>query len=350
MRVAHFCKFAPNNAGQYATVKDLVKAEKLVGIDAGFMAVAEHPPMGPQQQPRIMVQPGLQDDWLVSQDPQWAADADIFVRHTIIPKEFEEQGKPIVMLLHGRPENSFNLGWFNKVPIYALIDDENTKNHYKAFVTLWQEFKFHWELLVDKDKLRYVSAPVDLDKYNPDGKAGNFGDHSGSPNIMVADIWREDTSSYNVLHAAAYFKNNYCPEAKIQVFGTPMAPGSPTSHLMGLFHRAGLTGQVHGNTGNIEAAYRAADLLVTPHVIATRIVRESLACGLPIVGGGGNPYTPYNHDPRDTKGYAQAINGCWKAVQDNKKAISAKCRKTAEKHFNLETAGSGMKQVFESVL
>ena len=38
MRVAHFAQFAPNSCGLYHTAKDLILAERKVGIDARFIA------------------------------------------------------------------------------------------------------------------------------------------------------------------------------------------------------------------------------------------------------------------------------------------------------------------------
>ena len=38
MKVAHYSIFAPNRCGLYHTAKELVLAERLVGIDAGLIA------------------------------------------------------------------------------------------------------------------------------------------------------------------------------------------------------------------------------------------------------------------------------------------------------------------------
>ena len=349
MRVAHFCRFSPHKSGQYETVKDLIKAERAVGIDAGILATLEKPMPGPPGQPGNMIMPGLQDEWLISQTQQWAADADVLIRHTVIPPDMEAWGKPTVMALHGRPENSWELGHLNRIAVYALIESESIKNQYKKFICFWEDFIYHWGLVVDPAKLEYIPAPVDLEKYNPAGKSTQYGEQSGSPNIIVADFWREDTSPYNAIHAAGYFKKYFSPEAKLQIYGLDLPPVGPTTHLMTFLHKHGITGRLHDRVPNLNEAFRGGDLLITPHVIATRIIREAMACSLPVVAGGGCKYTPYTADPRNIREYATAINGCWKAIQSNREAIRAKTRKTAEKEFDLKVTGEAMKKLLEAL-
>ena len=75
-----------------------------------------------------------------------------------------------------------------------------------------------WSMMMSPDKLEYVPAPVNLDEFKPDGPKFSFGDRAGAPNLLVTDMWREDLTPFNILMAAAVFKQTYCPEAKVHVF------------------------------------------------------------------------------------------------------------------------------------
>ena len=64
-------------------------------------------------------------------------------------------------------------------------------------------------------------------------------------------------------------------------------PLGPWEHLLAALRRAGALGETKGMMREIAARYRAADVVVTPHRIATRIVREAAACGATVVTGEG---------------------------------------------------------------
>ncbi len=341
MRVAHFSRFGPNRSGQYGTVKDLIKAEIGQGIDAGLVPVLD----GPAQ--IVMDREGLKDGWLETKGYEWAKKADIFVRHTVIPPEFMAIPKPKVMVLHGRPENSFMLGRLNRTPVYQIVGAEQQHKLSHAFITFWEDYLFHWSYLVDKNRLFYIPAPVDLERYTSEGEKYDFGSDSGEPNIVVADLWREDTTPYNILHAAALFRKKYCPTAKIHIFGLEGAPNGPICSLAGILQNAGDIGRCHTRVNNIEEALRAADIVITPQHIATRTIREALACNTPVVASSGCEYTPYTADARNTELFAFAINDCWEAIKGGSEQSP---RKVAEDCFNLEQTGKAMTKLFDKLI
>ena len=343
MKVAHFSRFVPNQSGQYGTVKDLIKAERGLGVDAGFIA----PMMGQGVETSAAI--ARKDGWLQTEKMEWADDADILVRHVLVPSKMVHSGKQAkVMCLHGRPENSFLLGIYSLNAVYNTVYYE--RKTWDMFVTFWEEFKFHWSQLIDdsESRLRYVPAMCDLDLYNPEGDKRDLGELSGKPNIVIADMWREDTTPYNVLHAAAYFKANYCPEAAIHVYGIPKDKKSIVD-LNRILKNKGVIGETIGLCRKMEKTFRAADIVVTPHVIATRVIRESMSCGTPIVAGGDCPYTQYGGDPRNIQAFAKEINRCWEDIKVNPD-LGKDFRLRAEKEFNLEQTGRAMIAVFDEVL
>ena len=107
---------------------------------------------------------------------------------------------------------------------------------------------------------------------------------------------------------------------------------------------------MYGVMRNIAEVYRSVDMVITPNIIATRIVRESLASGVPIVAPHSCRYTKFHAEPRDVKKFAEAINLCWIDFLINKDKIRTEMRRIAETEFGPERVGQAIKQVCERVL
>ncbi len=343
MKVAHFSRFAPNMSGQYGTVKDLIKAERQQGIDARLIAVNSSPGI---EFTGTKIQ---KDGWLTTEKMEWADEADVLVRHVLVPQKYMYSGKqPKVMCLHGRPENSFLLGVHTRNDVYRTIYSE--RDTWDMFVSFWEEHIFHWSQLIDKSKLHYVPAMCDLEHFCPDGPKRGFGKNSGSPNIVIVDQWREDTTPYNVLHAALLFREKYCPTAKIHIYG--IRKHDAVMNMTKWLDDKGGIGDRKGPIKKMAETYRAADIVVTPHVIATRVIREAMACGTPIVTGGDCQYSPrYGADPRNAESYAAQINKCWQDIKYKHHATKpATIRNQAEEWFNLDQTGIAMKKVLQAAI
>jgi SAM-dependent methyltransferase len=341
IRIAHFAAFCPNRTGQYATVKDMIKAERSAGIDAQFITTSVDAKKIAQHQ-------GIKEDgWLRTMKPEWARSADILMRHSCIPDEFTTLGIPIMMALHGRPESTFIIEFVDLMKVYRLLALIRDDPRYKGFITFWKSHEFFHQQKVPKDKVYYVPAMVDLDEYNPEGKAMGIKKVNGSPNIIVADMWRHDMTPYSVLYAAALFREKYCPTARAHVFGVP---DKKCDSLMLTMKNNGLLGAKMGLCWPMANVYRGGDLLITPHNIATRVVREALACGLPIVAGSSNPFTEFKADPRDIESFAEQIERCWQHIKAAPDVTKKQCRELAEREFNTDRAGEAILLAVEDVL
>jgi len=342
MKAAHFSRFAPNLSGQYGTVKDLIKAERQQGIDARLISIDSSPGV------EFTTAKIHTDDWLTTEKIEWADEADILVRHVLVPQKYMYSGKqPKVMCLHGRPENSFLLGVYTRNDVYRTVQSE--RDTWDAFISFWDEHIFHWSQLIDKSKLNYVPAMCDLEQFCPEGPKRDFGENSGSPNIVIVDQWREDTTPFNVLHAALLFREKYCPTAKVHIYG--MMKKDPIKNLAKWLADQGGIGDRKSTISRMAETYRAADIIVTPHVIATRVIREAMACGTPMVTGGGSPYSMYGCDPRNIEEYAVEIKKCWADIKANKPHTETECLVAKAKNlFNLEQTGVAMKKVLEKVV
>ena len=344
LKVAHFAAFGPNRSGQYATVHDLILAERKQGVDAQFIDMNPcdccHQNLGRVDREHAGIK---------TVNKNWAKEADILVRHSLIPPEYEQLNKPIILCLHGRPENSFLLEHYKKTPVFSLLHDLYTDDRYFAFITFWKEFLPHWEYMIPTGKLFYVPSMVDQEKFSCEGKKFEFNPNA-KPNIMVADMWREDTTPFNVIIAAAQFIKEYEPEGRIHAFGLPAKQVHPAQILAHRLNIHKVWGKGYVLQDNIQEMYRAADLLVTPHNMGTRVIREALSCGCPVVAGSGaEKYTPYTASARDISGFTTAIKRCYDDIKLHGQSIRDTARKKAEGHFNLEQAGQAMCQVFEHV-
>lgn len=336
LKVAHFAAFGPGRSGQYATVKDLILAERKFGIDAHFIDC--------NVCSKCMKNEGCdgkQDGELVTQTMDWAANADMFVRHSVIPIELESMGKPIIICLHGRPENSFLLEKYGQMPVISFLREIANNDLYKIIVTFWKEHIHFFNSIIPEKPVMFVPSMVDLKQYSPNGNKRDYKTRRGNPNIMIADMWREDTTPFNSIFSAVKFIEKYCNTGKIHIYGVPSDRKSPVYLIVDQLSKLGLLGDVCTQMPNMAEQYRAADFLITPHVIATRVVREALACGLPIIAGYGNKYTNFIGNPRDIEGFADAINDSWKIIK-NKSNIRQECRAIAEREFGVDKAGEKM--------
>ena len=355
MKVVHFAHFAPHMAGIYETAKDLVLAERKVGIDAQMVDYGNG--LGDNMQPvQRFSRVGMVDGDITTIAPDQALKADIVVRHSALPKEVIESHIPVVMPLHGAPEYSFLLEHTGRSRTMKEIMVSVQNPDYKGLVTFWEQNQFTWEILLGR-KVSYCPATVDLNFFNPKGKKFDFGKKVGKINIVITNIWRKEYHTpFNVLFAAAKFIKEKCPEGRIFIFGTPgdndkyPKNDGPVNRMLLKLQAENVVADCYSTVKNLDEVYRAADILVTPSTIAQRTVREALACGCPIVAAAGNSYTPYHADPRDVSGFADVIDKCYLCIQNSDGAERRGARMIAEEEFNFDQAGKAMKNIFSNIL
>lgn len=348
MKVAHFVTIAPNRCGLYGTARDLLKAEQGVGIDAGFVdcSISNNEAV---VNGFIEGYPKIKDDEIIPKSVGWARRADVYIRHSLIPVELQNSGKPLVMAVHGRPESSFRLEASGQIPVISMLYKRARDKRYAAFLCFWKEYIFQLSTIIPRDKLFYIPAPVDLEHFSPGKPKYDLGENAGSPNLLICDIWREDVIPFNVIFAALLFQQKYCKTAKIHV----VALNQKDLEIMSGFFRGikelGALGILSKMNTRIRDFYMSADIVITPHTIATRTVREPLACGIPVVAGTGNRFTPYTANPNDIEGFAKTINSCWQDYKSSPSEVKRMARQVAEMSFNIETTGEAMKVVLEKI-
>lgn len=336
MKIGHFAIFSPNQSGMYATVKDLILSERSVGIDAQFIDYGLNQKAESRE--------GLVDGDIHTVPLKWAyEEADVIIRHTEIPVDL--LGKPALFALHGRPENSFRLEQYKLAPVISLVQREAQAGRYRGFFTFWPEHLHYWSWIMPSIKVHYIPSPINLDEFNPLGKKYDFGERSGKPNIVIADRWREDNTPFNIVYAAQYFREHFCNTAKVHIYGIPT--DNTCINYLSPLQKVGLIGQTYGVVPNLAEIFRSADMLLTPNIIATRIIREAMASGLPVVAPRGCNYTNYTAEPRDYKAFAQAIEECYENTGEQERK---RIRHQATREFGFEATGNAMKQMCEAAM
>jgi glycosyltransferase involved in cell wall biosynthesis len=341
LKVAHFAHVTPNQAGIAGTAIDMVMAERTVGIDSQIIDF-----QGNGKPCRM----GLECRGVKPVGPSWAGNADIIVRHSAVPQTLKNSGKPIIMCLHGRPEYGFLLQYYKKMGLLAEWFKCARDPCYRTFITFWKEHLNYLKIMMPNSKIDYVPAMVDLKNFMPSGIKYDYDNIGGTPNIVIADMFREDVNPFNVLVAASVFVHKYCPEARVHIYGLQRTKESPVKDLLDKMKEAIVIGEAKPLVTEMERVYRSADMLITPHHIATRVIREALASGVPIVAGVGCPYTNYTEDARYTEGFAAKINDCWNDIKDDKQTAKNEARAMAEKSFNLKQAGEAALKIYERVM
>lgn len=328
MKVAHSAVVTPHKAGLYETAHDLVIAERKQGIDARIIDPI-HKSRGVERGAPIA-------------GPEFLGECDVVVNHSGLSKTMNQTKLPIIHVLHGRPYGSFLLEHRGRLAIYSHWTKIAGDPRYKKFVTFWPEFIPYFANVLPTEKLQAITAPVDLEQWTPDGPNGyDFHGHKGEINIVCADIWREDKDPYHVVNAFMLFaKSN--PGAKLHIYAAPQK-GTAWEVLKSLLRAADALGECVGFIKGLEYVYRAADLLITPHRIATRSVRESLASGCKVVMAPGNKYTPYIADPEDLVAYAAAMGRALKDKRNNS-------RQMAKKYFDSSRTARQFVEIIQEVI
>jgi len=343
MKVAHFGNFAPNKAGIHSAARDLILAERSVGIESNYIDYGSEADC-------TFSRVWMKDGNVETVSPDWAIDeADIIVHHSAIPPKVEKTGKPIVMYLHGRPEYSFMLDWTKKTGCLREEMHRVTLPQYKKFITFWRGHLDYWKYLFPGREIGLVSPPIDLERYSVKGKMYHFGENSGNPNILICDMWREDITPFGTVIATMKFVEKYCPAAKIHVIAVP----HPSTNLVidrmfGNLRKAGYLGKISTIVSDLDEIMRASDILVSPVGIETRTILEASALGLPVVAGTGCSLASYTSDPRNIDDTVKAIKKCWETI--DKATTKNDIRKRIEKDYGLEKTGIKVKKLYEGVL
>ena len=337
-KVCHFLNYAPHRSGLYETAREIIEEENKQGIEARFLNTLGN------------YHPYLLDRGVQSCDLNFLASADLVVMHQMIDRKILSTiDKPIILILHGTPKDCFWSELYENHKSYSLIMDL-VKDPRFSFVSLWPRHMQFWKQVMG-DRVHYVPSCVKLDTFSPDIIPYRFrGSSLGSPNILFGDTWRIDKNPFEMMHAFKIFKEKY-PEARLHIYCKSNDHRDLWANFMVriMDGKDYYLGEYDGMITDFPQVVRAVDFVITPQRDATRVIRESLAIGTPVVALNDCPYTLYKADHYYPERFAEAMVHCWEDIQSKHIATSEAARSVAFQHFNPKVTVEELKKVFEKV-
>lgn len=383
LRIGHVVPCTPKRCGMYETVKELVLAERKAGIKA--FVIDPRPSLHElreradgrtirqkakvhcpncDQDVDVVIREGLLDHrppaWIevggvCVAPPDQIGECDVVVSHSGLSEQIKaichKQQIPWVHLAHGRPNSSYRLERDDANPVYTSYYQMRDDPLCRGLITLWPGFEAYWELMYPTV---YQFQPfVNLAYWKPlptDYDFGGKGAADGAPNVVCGDIWRLDKDPFHVVNAFAQFAK-VCPGAKLHLYAlTTEKANTGRDTILKALEERGVLGEVRGVVPNIREIWNAGDIMITPHKIATRTVREALACGTQVVAGVGNPYTTYTADEEDLDAYAAAMVRAWRDLQERGEYRKTINRERAERAFDGSVTARQFIELFHKIL
>lgn len=272
MRLAHIAIATPRKCGLYETTRELVAAERALGVDARIV--------DPKPVPGLY--PGDEDRGVPLADMEWATKADVIVSHSGHDgTPVADTDQPIIHVAHGRPLHSWLGEHEGGTPVYSYNLARAKMERYVACVTFWPEHAPIWQLAWGSKPVYTIPAPVDTTYWSPGPNEYDFAGKGGDFNVVMTDPWcRRDVVPFALIHAFALFRQQV-PGAKLHLYAVDLKNLKGVRPLLAMLGDG--VGVVQGWAADLRPVYRAADMLLTPHGIATRSVREAMACGVQVL-------------------------------------------------------------------
>ena len=352
MKIAHYAPFAPNRCGLYEAARDFVRADILTGHDAYLIDTGASTDgtttefaKNPSDKRGGFTLPIVSFESVL--------DADIIVAHTGIPDNWIVRSQaPIVFILHGRPLDCFRPEQ-NHEPkkAYSLLSTISKWPRVKKMVTMWGEHEPFWHPIIPPEKLVCLDPPpMDGDRFSEIGNKHFISKEcKGELNILIADSWRADVDIYEIMNGVIA-AGKVVKGLKIHNYAVETQKGStnvvePWNLIFDYTKRMGIQGEIFGRVADMEQIYRAMDVTITPHRIATRIIGESLCCGTPVIAG-GSKFTKWNCHPEDAKSVTEAIVKFAEDYTKNPKEVKEYVKETAQK-FSLKDWGQRIDKIYQ---
>lgn len=327
MKIAHAARIAPNLSGMYESAREIALAELAIGLDARMVDP---------------VTPKTGDDRGVPiASTDFFQECDVIVSHSGFANEYPHVDKPIIHVLHGNAAYCMAIELARIIDAYTLYFKIALDPRYKFFVGFYPEHTPYWQPIFG-DRLKFVAPPVNLDYWSPGERSYDFGGYKAGINVVCSSSWRQDLDPFHILHAFKIFAQRH-PDARIHLYGL-----KKNHTAIGSLMRLLPVGEAKGTVDNLRDIYRAADMVIVPQRMASRTVRETLACGCQLVMG-GSEFTPYHANPEDLEAYADAMERAWDEWSHARVERQNANQEIARTHFNPTDTAQGMLQLFQSL-
>lgn len=324
MKIAHCMRYAPRRAGMYETVRDLAEAECALGheamiVDTNFMEDGSSPPKS------FKFDRGVDIATI-----EWAMDADVHILHSRIPPQIYGK-KPIVMLLHGAPEYLFYSQVFRHKEgdaAHSTVIQYSNDENVVLFVTMWERHVAYWQAIMGDERVRLIPPIVNPGNFSPVGEKEEL-KKAAAFNVGFCDTWRPTfyKEPFQILPGVREFWKRQ-NDIKIHIFGIPsegkrakIYGNAWDKHILALQRNGDYIGDIWELHPSMEKVYRALDVVVTMTVDENRIVRETLASGVPLIGPEGNRYATYPCQIDHPMKLADTLVQVRKDLEENPEAV-----------------------------
>lgn len=344
MKIAHTC--SNSNSGMANVARDEVMAERKLGVDARMVFPEKH-----RFSPAFT---GQGSEGIKVGDIAWARKADVLVIHSGLRAGEEKWLKPRIAVAHGNPYHCFILERVGSLNSYTTTANFGRMPYCHKVVTYWELDVPYWEAIMPAEKVAYVPASVNLDEWQPGPPdADTFEPLSGDINIVSTSRMRATLDPFPVWNAFRLFAKRF-PDKKVKlhIYGSD-ADFTGTPPLFGPLYREGRLGHLMPSAPSsaLKRIYHTADMCITAHRTESLTVRESMACGCPVVGDITLKATPYTAPVHDARAYAEVM---YRAYMDGQRlgrdGISAATRADAEKHFQPEPTARAFIKLCEEAM
>jgi glycosyltransferase involved in cell wall biosynthesis len=346
MRIVHFAPFAPNGCGLYEAARDMVVADLNQGhdsklVDTGIFINGEC--IGGQG--RVDLEDTRSRSSIRTHSPLVARDADVLIAHTGAPDPWYSVCQaPLIWMLHGRPQACFRPEQYGNGSSFSLMANIAEWPRTKAMISFWPYHRQFWSPIIPDHKLFCFDAPpVDCMRFSPDGPRHDFGVMGGKVNVILADSRREDVDLYEITNGAiAFARANHGVKFHFYAMEEPLRCWE---YMIRELKTLGALGEVWARRPNMEEVFRAADVVLSPHRITTRVIAEALCCGTPVIAADGCVHATWTCRPDDPESVSSAIE----AAVGQYKEVGSKVSEVA-KEFSLSKYSLSMESVFDAVL
>lgn len=338
MRIGHVSIAGTHKSGLCETVHSLVKAERELGADAEIVLPEDHECDDTRG---IPVRPYSERN-----------NYDVIVSHSGIALDALDRGQPIVYMCHGGPYYVFlRDGASETTNFYSTKSEWCRHPQYAAFVTFYPKHLPYWRLFVGDERLHLINPPLDMEYWCDGPSEYDFGGKGGEINVICATTWRECHTMFHLVNAFAEFAREH-PGAKLHIYGIGRFWNTISiawQVLLRQLHEQGWLGEIKQWTQDMRAIYRAADMSIVPVDNAPNTVRQSLACGCPLVAEYGNCHTSWTASQTNIMAFAGVMDDCWYSTCEDRETMRATCVAYAREAFDPLKAAAGLLRIIDSV-
>jgi glycosyltransferase involved in cell wall biosynthesis len=332
LKVAHVAIVTPGRCGLYETTRELVAGLRTKGVDSRIV--------DPTPDTNQLGKGLISDRSAIIADFDWASTADVVVSHSgFVGTPMEHTEQPVVHVAHGRPHSTFIGEVAGGTPVYSYHYGLDSNPRIKAVVTFWKQHVDFHKMMMPSKRVVHVPSSVDLHAWTPVGPKGyKFGGNRATVNVVCTDAWRDDVDHFAAFTAFALWARKMAgtklADVKLHIYGAPDNLGARPGwgSVLKRIQDEGHLGEIKGWVSGLDHVYRAADFTLTPNTIDVRTVRESMACGCPVVRVPGTHIDNFDKD-------------CMRALLRSRSTV----RKEAESRFHPDETARQFKSLLETL-